>query len=77
MVYDLSRPLDVHKWSEYIEVNKFVDSIYDNYFKLQNPKIIKKHLKVILLDLYVAWKENPLMKLGVHMNNNAYKAKSR
>ena len=77
MIFDLSRPLDVHKWSEYIEVNKFVDSIYDNYFKLQNPKIIKKHLKVILLDLYVAWKENPLMKLGVHMNNNAYKAKSR
>ena len=30
-----------------------------------------------MLDLYVAWKENPLMKLGVHMNNNAYRAKSR
>ena len=77
MRFNLSRPLDVHKWSNYPEVNNFVNFIYKHYFEWHNPKIIKKHIKVILLDLYVAWKENPLMKLGVHMNNNAYKAKSR
>ena len=77
MCFNLSRPLDVHKWSNYPEVNNFVNFIYKHYFEWHNPKIIKKHIKVILLDLYVAWKENPLMKLGVHMNNNAYKAKSR
>ncbi len=77
MDHNLSRPLDVHKWSEHKQVNKFVNFIYENYFKWQNPKLVKKHIKVVLLDLYVAWKENPLMKLGVHMNNNAYKAKSR
>ncbi len=77
MDHNLSRPLDVHKWSEHKQVNKFVNFIYENYFKWQNPKLVKKHIKVVLLDLYVAWKENPLIKLGVHMNNNAYKAKSR
>ena len=77
MNLDLSRPLDIHKWSEQKEVNAFVNLIYNDYLKLENPKLVKKHIKVILLDLYVAWKENPLMKLGVHMNNNAYKAKSR
>ena len=77
MFIDLSRPLDVHRWSTYPEVNKFINLIYNNYFKCKNPTLLKKHIKVILLDLYIAWKENPLMELGVHMNNNAYKAKSR
>ena len=77
MSKDLSRPLDVHRWSEYPEVNKFVNSIFEKYFKWQNPDLIKKHLKVALLDLYVAWNEHQDMKIGVHMNRNAYKAKSR
>ena len=51
--YKHSRPLDVHRWSEYTEVNKFVDDIYKTYFK-QKTNIRKKHLKVIILDLYVA-----------------------
>jgi hypothetical protein len=77
MKNELSRPLDVHRWSEYREVNKFVNSIFEKYFKWQNSDLIKKHLKVVLLDLYLAWNEHPDMKIGVHMNRNAYKAKSR
>ncbi len=56
--YQHSRPLDVHAWSDYKEVNKFVDNVYDEYLNTQsneNQKIKKKHLKVVLLDLYVAW----------------------
>jgi hypothetical protein len=77
MFKDLSRPLDVHRWSEYPEVNKFVTSIFEEYFRWQNPDLIKKHVKVVLLDLYVALNEHPDMKIGVHMNRNAYEAKSR
>ena len=77
MKKELSRPLDVHRWSEYRVVNTFVNSIYEKHFRWQNPDLIKKHIKVALLDLYVAWNEHPDMKLGVHMNHNAYKAKSR
>ena len=77
MKNELSRPLDVHRWSEYRVVNTFVNSIFEKHFRWQNPDLIKKHIKVALLDLYVAWNEHPDMKLGVHMNHNAYKAKSR
>jgi len=77
MSQELSRPLDVHCWSEYPEVNNIVNLIYEEHFRWQNPNLIKKHLKVALLDLYVAWNEHPDMKIGVHMNRNAYKAKSR
>ena len=40
-------------------------------------QILKKHLKVVLLDLYIAWQQHPNMKIGVHMYRNNYKAKSR
>ena len=51
--YEHSRLLDVHRWSDHPEVNAFVDDIFNTYFK-QKTKIRKKHLKVVLLDLYVA-----------------------
>ena len=73
----LSRPFDVHKWSDHPEVNNFVNSIYDIHFKLHKSEVLKKHLKVVLLDLYVAWQQHPSMRIGVHMSRNAYKAKSR
>ena len=52
-----SRILDVHTWSDYPEVNDFVDSVYEKYFLSEpgNKRIKKKHLELILLDLYVAW----------------------
>jgi len=28
--YQHSRPLDVHRWSDYKEVNKFVDKVYES-----------------------------------------------
>ena len=47
--YQHSRLLDVHRWSDYNEVNKFVDDVYDKYLNTQsneNQKIKKKHLKI-------------------------------
>ena len=41
--YQHSRPLDVHRWSDYKEVNMFVDHVYDEYLNTQsneNQKII-------------------------------------
>ena len=76
-VYEHSRPLDVHRWSEHPEVNAFVDDIFNTYFK-KKTDIRKKHLKVVLLDLYVAWKDDPTLSIGVAMSPKAYKAgKSR
>ena len=46
--YNHSRPLDVHRWSNYSEVNPFIDEIYNNHIKdvSENVNIQKKHLKL-------------------------------
>ena len=66
--YNYSRPLDVHRWSCYTETNTFVNSIYEQYFLTDkaNKTIRKKLLKVVLLDLYVAWIDDPNLCIGVH-----------
>ena len=54
--YINSRPLDVHRWSEYPEVNEFVNEIYSELISINGHETTSKKLvKVILLDLYVAW----------------------
>ena len=71
--YQYSRPLDVHRWSEHHEVSGFVDYVYETYVKnVGNKNMQKKHLKVVLLDLYVAWLNDPDLNIGVHMTTGAY-----
>lgn len=61
-----SRKLDVHRWSDYPEVNSFIDKIYSSLPSLSgNNKIRKKHLKVLLLDLYLAWTVDPDLKIAI------------
>ena len=69
-----SRPLDVHRWSEHPEVNIFVDTIYNNDFRQgnENQRIKKKHLKLVLLDLYLAWFDDPDLNIALHMSQSAY-----
>ena len=73
--YQHSRILDVHRWSEHQEANLFVDEVYDTFLNRQEPenaRIKKKHLKVVLLDLYVAWLNDPELNIAVHMSPAAY-----
>ena len=73
-----ARPLDVHTWSDHPEVNVFVDEIYSHLSSIKgNQRINKKLLKVVLLDLYVAWCTDPELVIMFSRDNNAYKAKSR
>ena len=73
-----ARPLDVHTWSDHPEVNIFVNEIYSLLSSINgNERINKKLLKVILLDLYVAWCTDPELMIMFSRDNNAYKAKSR
>jgi len=72
-----SRPLDVYRWSDFPEVNNFVDNIFSNYFSDFTNKKTKKHLKVILLDLYLCWLEDEEKSLGVGMSNSSYDFRSR
>ena len=73
-----SRPLDVHRWSDYSEVNTFVDDVYQVLKSLSgHEKTSKKLVKVLLLDLYVAWSSDPNLMIMFSRNNNSYKARSR
>ena len=72
---DNSRPLDVHKWSEYPEVNQAVNHIYSEFVALDKIKDdddekFKKHLKVVILDLYVCYLSDPVKFIGYPRNNN-------
>lgn len=73
-----SRPLDVFLTSSYPEVKKFLDDIYCLLpSSLGSKKNVKKNLKVLLLNLYVAWTADPLLKIAVSHDNNSFKAKTR
>ena len=80
-----SRLLDVHVWSDYPEINYLVDTLWKTYFEPidvsrrgPKPKAPKKvHLKVLLLDLYVCFLNDPRMYLAVHMSMSGWKANSR
>ena len=77
MPENYSRPLDVHRWSDHPESNKFVNQIYDDWFAEDAPDITKKHLKVILLDMYMGWKTHPDTTIGIAMSQTYYRANSR
>ena len=80
-----SRPIDVHRWSEHPEVKALVDRIWEKCLPSQinerpgpKPKTsYRKQLRVLILDLYVAWLEDPELSIGVSMSVNAWKANSR
>ncbi len=72
------QPLDVHKWSDYPEVKNAVDALYAEFREL--PKfqgkqyLRKKHIKVIVLDLYAKWLADPERYTGYYRMKSAYRA---
>ncbi len=67
--YQHLRILNVYGWSERKEANLFVDEVYDTFLNREEPEnvgINKKHLKVIFLDLYVAWLNGTDLNIAVH-----------
>jgi hypothetical protein len=72
-----SHLFDVHTWSDHPEVNAFVEPLYLQHFAGRKAEIRKKHLKVVLLDLYVTWCEDAERYTALHLSSNAYNAGSR
>ena len=76
-----SRNLDIHKWSEYPEVNKAVDAIYEEFQALPEFKgkqnIQKKHIKVIVLDLYVRYLEDKEGYISYYRMKGKYEKNTR
>ncbi|MBN8630158.1 MAG: hypothetical protein J0L76_04800 [Rhodobacterales bacterium] len=81
-----SRVLDVHRWSDHPEIIRVVTQVWDTHFQhLQEegrsgpkPKQDFRHqLRVLVLDLYVAWLEDPTLSIAVSMSANDWKTWSR
>ena len=73
---DHSRPFDVHTWSKHPYVNMFVNEIHDQY-DLAESNIGKHNLKKVLMDLYLAWADDPELIIGFHRNHNQYSTGKR
>ena len=68
---------DVHRWSSYPEVKVATDQLYvhlktNNKFK-GNTKIQKKHLRVLLLDLFANWLTDPKCYSAIYRGKEYYK----
>jgi hypothetical protein len=80
-----SRPLDVHRWSDHPEIKVLTEQLYvecainslDKTGNRKPKKTAKDMLRVLLLDLYVAWLNDPDLALGFSKNNNSYSTDSR
>ena len=77
-----SRPLDVHRISEYPEVQRMITYLFDEMKSSgligKSPrKKILKHLKVVVLDLYVAYLHDPLVYLGYSRSPRDYSGNTR
>ena len=83
---DYSRLLDVHRFSDHPEVNQFVNDFWlqhlSPYFppKQRGPKAAsspKLMFKVLFLDLYLAWLEDPALCISISRTDSAFKVGSR
>ena len=81
-----SRLLDVHRHSNYPEVNEFVDAFWKRNLALYFPKQTagrkpkarpKAQFKVLFLDLYVAWLEDPELCISIARGDKNFKVDSR
>lgn len=82
-----SRPNDVHRWSDHLEVVAILDKLWMDHFSHYGsegtrtgpiPKTsFKNQLRVVILDLYVAWSDDPTLCIGVPMSANGWNTNSR
>ena len=78
---EYSRRLDVWKWRDFPEINDLVQDVYQAYYagiytRKDAIRRAKKHLKVLLIDLYVAFIDDPKLTIGLPMYPDAYSKKS-
>ena len=83
--WDTSRPLDVHKWSDEPNVNDAVGQILEEAEKplaslkrnRRSRYSVRQHIKVVVLDLFIAWQDNPALALGYSRDKMKYGQGSR
>jgi len=78
---DNSRPLDVHKWSDYPEVKEAADAIYEELAGLKsfngNRDKNRRNLRVVLIDLFHRHQTDPKGYIGYSRNSSKYSGSER
>jgi hypothetical protein len=75
------RKLNVHRWSNYPEVNDAVSTIYEDLKNDPNfvghERLNRRHIKIVVLDLYVNWCSDPSRFIAYGRASDYYVARSR
>lgn len=81
-----SRPFDVHRWSDYPELNNCLSELVKELEGLEgrergrgdkDRKRFRDAVRCLVLDMYVAWKTDPELAVGVPLGNVHYTRDSR
>ena len=78
--WEHSKPLDFHKWSDAPEVDTAVKELEDEIGprlkhlmrKRRSRHSVRDHIKVFVLDLYIAWCHDPLLCLAYSRRPESY-----
>lgn len=81
MPAELSRPLDVNRWSDYPELqnclSELIHEIEDREGRQRrrngdDAKRLRDAVRCLVLDLYVAWKTSPDLEVAIPLGNKHY-----
>jgi hypothetical protein len=79
-----SRPLDVNVWADYPELTGVLDALASEIDigrkrrrTCEEAARLKEALRVLVLGLYVAWRADPDLQVGVNLNANWYRLRNR
>src|SRR5690606_2282902 len=85
-VFVKSRPLDVHRWSDFPEVSRCLGEIaaeieaQENRKRLRSKKdgkAFRHALAILVLDLYAAWKVHPALQVAISLRSNDFSRNTR
>jgi len=78
---DNSTLFDTHTWSDCPEVEEAVDALYNDLTNSPefsgHKRSRKKHIKVIILNLYANWLADQTRYIAYSRDKNTYNSKSR
>ena len=75
--YDYYTEINLNLWSYDTNFINLVEYIQEQFPKIGNPSIRKRHLTVVLANLYYTWIEDPDKFVGYDRMSNKYKARSQ
>ena len=74
--FDYYTKINLNLWSDDTNFIALVEYIQEQTPKIGNPSIRKKHLTVVLANLYYTWLDDPDKYVGYYRMSNRYKARS-